>query len=136
MQVVVEGDRFRRIKQRILWRRYEAIPVKHSLLYAPLEYSLIMCSFIELALFSRYRDSYFSDEQFAGLQKHLLGNLQAGSVVPGSGGVWKLRWKRAGMGKRGGLRIIYYVQDNKDRIWLLTVYGKSARENITAKDLR
>ena len=40
------------------------------------------------------------------------------------------------MGKRGGLRVIYYVQDNKDRIWLLTVYGKSARENITAKDLR
>ena len=95
-----------------------------------------MYSFIELSLFSRYRDSYFSDEQFAGLQKHLLDNPQAGSVVPGSGGVRKLRWKRDGMGKRGGLRVLYYVQDNKGRIWLLTVYGKSARENITAKDLR
>ena len=40
------------------------------------------------------------------------------------------------MGKSGGLRVIYYVQDAKSRIWLLTVYGKSARENITAKDLK
>jgi hypothetical protein len=95
-----------------------------------------MYSFIELSLFSRYRDSYFSDEQFADLQKHLLKNPQAGVVVPGSGGVRKLRWQRPGMGRRGGLRVIYYLQDEKDRIWLLTVYGKSARENITAKDLR
>ncbi len=95
-----------------------------------------MYSFIELSLFSRYRDSYFSDEQFVKLQKHLLKNPQAGSVVPGSGGVRKLRWQRAGTGKRGGLRIIYYVQDEKKRIWFLTLYSKSARENITARDLR
>ena len=95
-----------------------------------------MYSFIELSLFSRYRDNYFTDEHFAALQKHLLMNPRAGSVIPGSGGVRKLRWQRAGMGKRGGLRVIYYVHDEQGRIWLLTVYSKSARENITAKDLR
>lgn len=66
----------------------------------------------------------------------MLENPQAGSVVPGSGGVRKLRWKRANIGKRGGLRVIYYVQDDRGRIWLLTVYGKSVRGNITVKDLR
>ena len=95
-----------------------------------------MYSFVELTIFSRYRDSYFSEEQFAELQSHLMKNPRAGTVVPGTGGVRKLRWQRGGMGKSGGLRVIYYVQDAKSRIWLLTVYGKSARENITAKDLK
>ena len=39
------------------------------------------------------------------------------------------------MGKRGGVRVLYYVQDAKGRIWLLTVYAKSARENIAAVTL-
>jgi hypothetical protein len=95
-----------------------------------------MYSFIELSLFSRYRDSYFSEEQFLNLQRYLLENSQAGAVVPGTGGVRKLRWQRTGMGKRGGLRILYYVQDVQGRIWLLTIYSKSARENITANDLK
>jgi len=95
-----------------------------------------MYSFIELSLFSRYRDKYFSEQQFAQLQGHLLNKPQAGAVVPGTGGVRKLRWQRAGMGKRGGLRVLYYVQDSRGRIWLLTVYGKSAQENISAKDLK
>lgn len=47
----------------------------------------------------------------------------------------KLRWARQGTGKRGGVRILYYVQDVQGRIWLLTVYAKSARENIAASTL-
>ncbi|WP_295881030.1 hypothetical protein [uncultured Thiohalocapsa sp.] len=39
------------------------------------------------------------------------------------------------MGKRGGLRVLYYVQDIRGRIWLLTVYAKSARENVAAATL-
>uniref|UniRef100_UPI004056415D type II toxin-antitoxin system RelE/ParE family toxin n=1 Tax=Candidatus Electrothrix sp. TaxID=2170559 RepID=UPI004056415D len=73
---------------------------------------------------------------FCTCKRYLLEVPQAGAVVPGTGGVRKLRWRRAGMGKRGGLRILYYVQDIQGRIWLLTVYSKSARENITANDLK
>jgi mRNA-degrading endonuclease RelE of RelBE toxin-antitoxin system len=80
---------------------------------------------------SRYREDYFSDDQFADLQSFLLDNPKVGDVVPATGGVRKLRWSRAGMGKRGGMRVIYYVQDGRGRIWLLTVYAKSARENIS-----
>ena len=94
-----------------------------------------MYCFIELPSFSRYRDDYFTDEQFSELQQFLMAEPKTGDVVPNTGGVRKVRWQRAGMGKRGGLRILYIVHDDKDRIWLLTVYSKSARENISAKTL-
>ena len=86
--------------------------------------------FIELPTFSRYREDYFDDDALLELQGYLLAQPAAGDVVPGTGGVRKLRWARAGMGKRGGVRVLYYLQDAKGRIWLLTVYAKSARENI------
>ena len=53
-------------------------------------------------------------------------NPTVGDVVPGTGGVRKLRWSRPGMGKRGGMRVLYYVQDARGRIWLLTLYAKNA----------
>jgi hypothetical protein len=52
---------------------------------------------------------------------------EAGQVVPGSGGVRKLRWKRKGMGKRGGLRVIYYVRYQPNQFWMLTLYAKASR---------
>ena len=94
-----------------------------------------MYTLVELSVFSRYAEDYFSDEEMADLQRYLSKNAKSGDVVPGTGGVRKLRWSRAGMGKRGGVRILYYVQDTKGRIWLLTVYAKSARENIPASTL-
>jgi hypothetical protein len=61
---------------------------------------------------------------------------EAGNVVPGSGGVRKLRWSLAGRGKRGGLRVIYYFKKQEDEIWMLTIYGKSQLDNIPAHILR
>lgn len=75
-----------------------------------------MHTFIELPIFTRYAKDYFSDEELAALQRHLSKDSKAGDVVPGSGGVRKLHWPRAGMGKRGGVRVLYYVQDAKGRI--------------------
>lgn len=95
-----------------------------------------MHTFIELPTFAKYREDYLDDADFASLQAQLSAQPTKGDVVPGTGGVRKLRWTRAGMGKRGGLRIIYYVQDTKGRIWLLTLFAKSARENIAAATLR
>ncbi len=94
-----------------------------------------MYCFIELPSFSSYRDDYFTDEQFSELQQFLITEPKNGDVVPHTGGVRKLRWKRAGMGKRGGLRVLYFIQDDKYRIWFLTVYSKSACENISANTL-
>ena len=92
--------------------------------------------FIELAPFSRAREGVLSDGDLSALQSHLASNPDAGDVVPGSGGVRKLRWSRPGSGKRGGVRVLYYVQDSHGRIWLLTLYTKSAQENIAPATLR
>lgn len=55
-------------------------------------------------------------------------------VVPGFKGVRKARWSRAGMGKRGGLRVIYYLLKANGEILLLTVYSKNQKENLTDAD--
>jgi hypothetical protein len=54
----------------------------------------------------------------------------AGDVVPGSGGCRKVRWSRAGSGKRGGVRVVYFTRLAAGEIWLLLVYAKSVRDNI------
>ena len=92
-------------------------------------------TFIELPVFTRYAADCLDDSDLAALQQALSANPEAGDLVPGTHGVRKLRWTRPGMGKRGGLRILYYVQDALGRIWLLTVYTKSARENIAVATL-
>ncbi len=94
-----------------------------------------MCTFIELPAFTRYVADYLSDTELTDLQMALTMDPALGDVVPGTRGVRKMRWARAGMGKRGGVRILYYLQDALGRIWLLTVYAKSARENIAASTL-
>jgi hypothetical protein len=47
-----------------------------------------------------------------------------------------LRWGIAGRGKRGGLRIIYYLRTQHGPIWMLTLYPKNVAENISAGVLR
>ena len=94
-----------------------------------------MYTFIELPVFSRFAADYFTDDELADLQKALAKNPTQGDVVQGTHGVRKLRWSRSGVGKRGGVRVLYYVQDSLGRIWLLTVYAKSARENIATSTL-
>jgi hypothetical protein len=70
------------------------------------------------------------------LQQFLMRNPEAGDLIPGSGGVRKVRWLRTGIGKRGGLRIIYYVKYKPDEFWMLTLYAKAKRENIPSHILK
>ena len=48
----------------------------------------------------------------------------------------KARWGQPGRGKRGGIRVIYYVQDQEAVIWLFTIYAKNERDNISPETLR
>ena len=63
----------------------------------------------------------------------LARNPEAGDEMTGTGGIRKLRWAGKGKGKRGGLRVIYYYYNEIAPIFLLTVYGKGAQEDLTAK---
>jgi mRNA-degrading endonuclease RelE of RelBE toxin-antitoxin system len=66
-------------------------------------------SFIETRLFTRIVGDYLSDAEYAALQRTLIDDPNRGPVIRGSGGVRKLRWGQAGRGKRGGIRVIYYL---------------------------
>ena len=95
-----------------------------------------MFEFIETPFFTKALEHYLDDDEYARLQQNLNEHPEAGAVVPGSGGVRKLRWAAAGRGKRGGLRVIYYLQSARGEIWMLTLYGKNVRENIPAHLLK
>ena len=69
-----------------------------------------MFSFIETRLLTRLVLEYLSDEEYVALQQALAQSPDAGPVIPGSGGVRKLRWAAPGRGKRGGYRVVYYVK--------------------------
>jgi len=95
-----------------------------------------MFTFIESSIFSRELANYFDDDEYGDLQQHLINYPESGDIIPGSGGIRKLRWQRRGMGKRGGVRIIYYVMAKQDEIWMLTLYAKSVHDNIPAHIIR
>lgn len=92
-----------------------------------------MFQFVEAPAFSRYRDDYLDDEGFRNLQEGLVRNPEAGDLIPGAGGIRKLRWKdsRRSKGKRGGLRIIYYCFLSDEEMWLLTLYDKDEAADLT-----
>lgn len=95
-----------------------------------------MLSFIETKLFSRLLSEYMTDEEYSRLQHVLNENPETGDLVPGSGGVRKMRWALSGRGKRGGLRVIYYAQTRQGQIWMLTLYAKNVMDKIPPGVLR
>ncbi|HVO28017.1 MAG TPA: type II toxin-antitoxin system RelE/ParE family toxin [Candidatus Margulisiibacteriota bacterium] len=95
-----------------------------------------MFSFIETRLFTRLVGEYLTDDEYRQLQAALIERPEVGPVIPGSGGVRKLRWRAPGRGKRGGYRVIYYATTAQRVIWMLTMYPKNVADNIPAQVLR
>jgi len=95
-----------------------------------------MYSFIETRLFSRLVSMHLPDEEYAKLQQTLIEDPAARNLIPGSGGVRKLRWKSSGRGKRGGVRFIYYARMKQGEIWMLTIYPKNVSDDIPAHILK
>ena len=65
-----------------------------------------------------------------------MANPDAGDVIPGSGGVRKLRWGLAGRGKWGRVRVIYYLRSQQGQVWMLTLYAKNEAATIPGVILR
>jgi mRNA-degrading endonuclease RelE of RelBE toxin-antitoxin system len=89
-------------------------------------------SFIETKLFTRLVQKYLTDSDYRELQVLLMQRPDVGDMVPGSGGVRKLRWRAPGRGKRGGYRVLYYARIKRGVIWMLTMYPKNVADSIPA----
>ncbi len=76
------------------------------------------------------------DDSYAELQKLLVRKPDAGDLIPGSGGLRKVRWKIEGKGKRGGVRIIYYWMTSNDQIWMLYAFKKATKSDLTPDQLK
>ncbi len=92
--------------------------------------------FIETPVFTKDVRDLLSDEEYRGLQLALVLRPEQGSVIPGSGGLRKLRWGSKGRGKRGGIRLIYYWITAENTIFMLLLYDRSTQVDLTPAQAR
>ena len=90
--------------------------------------------FIETPTFSRLISELLDDDEYSKLQAELAKRPDAGDLIKNGGGIRKLRWKRAGTGKSGGIRVIYYWLTEDNQIFMLVAYPKSVKDNLTDKE--
>ena len=90
--------------------------------------------FIETPIFTADVCALLSDEEYAGLQQHLIAVPNAGAVIAGTGGLRKIRWTVAGKGKRGGTRVIYYHVVAQAQIRMILIYRKGIKDDLTPKE--
>lgn len=90
----------------------------------------------ETQAFLRAAQKIWSVEELAELVDYIAHNPEDGDVVTGTGGVRKLRWGKAGTGKRGGARIIYFYYNELCPLYLLLAYAKGQATDLTVEEKR
>lgn len=85
----------------------------------------------ELPYYIRLADRLLMPNERQDLIDYLAGHPKAGDIMEGTGGVRKLRWRRSGQGKSGGARVIYYYHDDLMPLYLLTLFAKNDKANLT-----
>ena len=91
---------------------------------------------LETPVFTRQVLSSKTDEEYRELQLALVANPEVGVLIPGSGGLRKVRWQAEGRGKRGGYRVIYYWTVDPQIIVMLYMFAKNERGDLTADQTR
>ncbi len=82
----------------------------------------------------KWKQLGFSDIDLSILQYQLLSNIKSGDVIVGTGGLRKERFSIEKRGKRSGLRIIYVDLEKYEKVYLITVYPKSTKNNLSDKE--
>lgn len=88
--------------------------------------------FVETPIFTALVLELLSDDEYSEFQQFLIADPQVGDVIKGTGGLRKVRWAAGGKGKRGGVRVIYYVVDEAGQVRLLLIYKKGIQDDLTA----
>lgn len=91
---------------------------------------------VETSIFTKRIQTLLDNEDYRDLQLTLVNRPGAGVVIPGSGGLRKVRWARPGSGKRGGVRVIYYWAVNADQLLMLFVFAKNEQDDLLPNQLR
>ena len=90
--------------------------------------------FIETPTFTRLITELLDDDEYSKLQMELSNRPDAGDLIKNGGAIRKLRWKRTGTGKSGGIRVIYYWLTEDNQIFMLAAYPKSVKDTLTDKE--
>ncbi len=90
-----------------------------------------MQTVVELPEFQRKSSKLLSADENTSIINYLAAHPAAGDIMQGTGGIRKLRWSAHGKGKSGGVRVIYYYHNETIPVFLLTVFGKGEKANIT-----
>lgn len=91
--------------------------------------------FIETPIFTKYVTDLMSDEEYRGLQNELMEFPARGNLIKGGGGIRKLRYGLRGKGKSGGARVIYYWVKDDHQIYMLVVYPKSKKDDLSESEV-
>jgi mRNA-degrading endonuclease RelE of RelBE toxin-antitoxin system len=91
---------------------------------------------VELPGFAKAAGGVLTPDEIDGLTLFLANNPDDGEVIPGTGGLRKMRWAAKGKGKRGGARVIYYFRDLNMPLYLLTLYAKGEKVRLSEADKR
>jgi len=89
---------------------------------------------VETPVFLREAAVSLTDEERVEVIGFLAANPEAGDVMTGTGGGRKLRWRAQGRGKRGGVRVIYYYHNESVPLFLLNVFAKNEKSNLTKSE--
>ena len=85
----------------------------------------------ELPEYIRRSGELLNEAERKSVIDYLAAHPRAGDIMEGTGGIRKLRWGRGGRGKSGGVRVIYYYHDSRIPLYLLTIFGKNEKANLS-----
>ena len=95
-----------------------------------------MLTIVETPIFQRMVAGIWSESEREAFIVFISDNPLAGDVIPGAGSLRKVRWKREGMGKSGGARVIYYTRLANGEVVLVAAYAKSKFDNMPVEVLK
>lgn len=93
-------------------------------------------TFVETSLFTKRVADLLDDDEYSKLQWRLIEFPEADDVIPGGGGIRKIRQSAKGKGTRGGARVIYYLAVSREPIFMLDIYAKNEKTDLTMVQIR
>jgi len=99
-----------------------------------MDYTIDMLTIAELPEYIHRAEKLTSAAERKDIDNYLATHPKAGDLMEGTGGIRKLRWGRGSKGKSGGVRVIYYLHSDLMPLYLLTIFAKNERANLSASE--